>query len=219
MQQTPDTPSNVIPLPATQQPVLEFWFEFGSTYSYLSAMRIETLARACGVTVSWRPFLLGPIFKKLGWDTSPFNLYPAKGRYMWRDMERQCERLCLPLVRPEPFPQSSLLAARIALAGRMQPWIGDFTRAVFIAGFGSGEDISDEGFLAGLLLEAGAPAKQILEEAHSAEIKDQLRTAVSEAEDKGIFGAPSFVLQNGELFWGNDRLDDALELAASFAGK
>ncbi|QDG75464.1 2-hydroxychromene-2-carboxylate isomerase [Labrenzia sp. PHM005] len=217
MQETPDAPSNVIPLPAAKQPVLEFWFEFGSTYSYLSAMRIETLARDCGVTVSWRPFLLGPIFKKQGWDTSPFNLNPAKGRYMWRDMERQCERYHLPLVRPEPFPQSGLLAARIALAGRTQPWIGDFTRAVFIAGFGTGEDISDVAFLAGLLLEAGAPAKQILEAAHSAEIKDKLRAAVSEAEDKGIFGAPSFFLPNGELFWGNDRLEDALELAASFA--
>lgn len=209
-----ESSSNVITLPAAKQPVLEFWFEFGSTYSYLTAMRIETLARDYAVTLSWRPFLLGPIFKKQGWETSPFNLYPAKGRYMWRDMERQCERYGLPLTLPDPFPQSGLLAARIAHAGRSQPWIGDYTRAVYMAGFGAGEDISDEAFLASLLIEAGAPAKEILKAAKSEEIKAALRAAVSEAEEKGIFGAPSFVLGNGELFWGDDRLEDALEMAS-----
>jgi len=217
MTTAPEPETNVIPHPVARQPVLEFWYEFGCTYSYLSAMRVETLARDCGVTVSWRPFLLGPIFRKQGWDTSPFNLNPAKGRYMWRDMARQCERYGLPLVIPEPFPQNGLLAARIALTGRAQPWIGDFTRAVFMAEFGSGEDISDEGFLASLLLEAGAPAKDILLAAHSNETKGALRAAVDEAEQKGIFGAPSFVVQNGELFWGNDRMEDALEMAAALS--
>jgi 2-hydroxychromene-2-carboxylate isomerase len=71
-------------MPAT----LDFWFEFASTYSYLAAMRIGPLAESAKVEVRWRPFLLGPIFKAQGWDNSPFNIYPAKGRYMWRDMER-----------------------------------------------------------------------------------------------------------------------------------
>ena len=67
---------------------LEFWYDFGSTYSYLTAMRIDRLAAASGIDVVWRPFLLGPIFKAQGWATSPFNVYPAKGRYMVRDIER-----------------------------------------------------------------------------------------------------------------------------------
>src|SRR5436190_24112129 len=67
---------------------LEFWYDFASTYSYLSAMRIEALAAAAGVGVAWKPFLLGPIFGAQGWTTSPFNLYPAKGRNMVRDIER-----------------------------------------------------------------------------------------------------------------------------------
>jgi hypothetical protein len=67
---------------------LTFWFEFASTYSYLSAMRIEKMARKADVDVIWKPFLLGPIFKAQNWDTSPFNIYPAKGRYMVRDIER-----------------------------------------------------------------------------------------------------------------------------------
>ena len=66
-----------------------FWFEFASTYSYLSAMRIDAEAEARGVEVVWKPFLLGPIFKAQGWETSPFSIYPEKGENMWRDLERR----------------------------------------------------------------------------------------------------------------------------------
>lgn len=195
------------------RPTLSFWFDFASTYSYLTAMRIETVAADRGIRISWRPFLLGPIFKKQGWDSSPFNLFPAKGRYMWQDMQRQCEKLGLPLAVPEPFPQNSLHAARIAHAGRSAPWIGAFVRAVFDAEFGQGLDISDPGLLAGLLLEAGADAKHVMEKADSPDIKIGLRAAVAEAEALGIFGAPSFVTSKGELFWGHDRMEDALDAA------
>ena len=93
---------------------LEFWFEFASTYSYPAAMRIEALGARAGVAIAWRPFLLGPIFQAQGWNDSPFNLYPAKGRYMWRDLERLCEKHGLPYARPTIFPQRSILAARLA---------------------------------------------------------------------------------------------------------
>lgn len=205
--------TNIVSLRPDARPVLAFWYEFASTYSYLSAMRIETLARDCGVAIAWRPFLLGPIFQKQGWPTSPFNLYPAKGRYMWRDMERQCARYGLPFRLPDPFPQSGLLAARIAHAGRGKPWIGAFTRGVFVAEFGQGLDISDEALMAELLLEAGAPALEALANAHTRETKISLRAAVCEAEQLGIFGAPSFVAPNGGLYWGDDRLEQALEAA------
>jgi 2-hydroxychromene-2-carboxylate isomerase len=98
-------------------PVLDFWFDFASTYSYPAAMRIRPLAVQAGVEVRFRPFLLGPIFKAQGWTTSPFNLYPEKGRHMWRDLERLCEEMGLPFRRPDPFPQNSLLAARTAWPG------------------------------------------------------------------------------------------------------
>src|ERR1700722_15031948 len=71
---------------------IELWFEFGSNYSYLSVMRIETLTAAAGVKLVWCPFLLGPIFKSFGWETSPFVLQAAKGAYVWKDMQRQCEK-------------------------------------------------------------------------------------------------------------------------------
>jgi hypothetical protein len=96
---------------------VDFWYEFASTYSYPAATRIDSLAAERDVAVRWRPFLLGPIFAQAGWRDSPFNIYPAKGRYMWRDMERVCGALGLPLTRPEPFPQNSLLAARVGRIG------------------------------------------------------------------------------------------------------
>ena len=79
---------------------LTFWFEFASTYSYLSAMRIEDMAEKAGVELVWKPFLLGPIFKSQGWNTSPFNLYPAKGNYMVRDIERIAQGRGIPFRRP-----------------------------------------------------------------------------------------------------------------------
>src|ERR1700758_3831051 len=121
-------------------PVLDFWFDFAS---YLAAMRIGPLAQKAEVRVRFRPFLLGPIFKAQGWSTSPFNLYPAKGRHMWRDLERLCDELGLPFERPDPFPQTSLLAARVALAALDHVWGQDFCRAVFRAEFGAGRRIDD----------------------------------------------------------------------------
>jgi 2-hydroxychromene-2-carboxylate isomerase len=103
-------------------PVVDFWFDFASTYSYPAAMRVRPLAGKAGVKINFRPFLLGPIFKTQGWTTSPFNLYAAKGRNMWRDLERICADLALPFQRPEPFPQSSLLAARVSLVGLGDTW-------------------------------------------------------------------------------------------------
>ena len=110
-------------------PTLDFWFDFASTYSYPAAMRIAPPAAEAGVAVRYRPFLLGPIFKAQGWDTSPFNLYPAKGRYMVRDCERQCADLGLAFRLPEPFPASSLLASRVALVALEEGWGEDVSRA------------------------------------------------------------------------------------------
>lgn len=199
---------------------LSFWFEFASTYSYLAAMRIEPLARAAGVCVAWRPFLLGPIFQAQGWGTSPFNLYPAKGRHMWRDMERQAEKLGLPpLVRPDPFPQNGLLAARVACLGEGAGWLPDFVRGVFAAEFAEARDIGDTKVLEGVLDGLGRDGAGLVERAgHEQAVKDRLRRATEEAQALGIFGAPSFVTGDGELFWGNDRLEDALDWAATRSG-
>lgn len=196
-----------------RRPIVEFWYDFASTYSYLSAMRIEAVAEAAGVNVLWRPFLLGPIFGAQGWTSSPFNLYPAKGRYMWRDMEREAARLRLPFCRPDPFPQNSLLAARAALLGLDRGWTPAFTKGVFTAEFGKGRNIADPTLLESLLTAAGADAGAVLAEAGSEASKTRLRRIGEEAQARGIFGAPTFLAEDGEMFWGNDRLDQALEWA------
>jgi len=194
-------------------PEIDFWYEFGSTYSYPTAMRIERLAADEGITVRWRPFLLGPIFKAYGWNDSPFNIFEAKGRYMWRDLARVCEAdglaLTLPPVR---FPQNGLKAARLALVGEEQGWTPAFTRAVFTANYAEQKDISDEATLRAILTSLDVDADAALAAAASPEVKEALKSQTAEAQARGLFGAPSFTVGE-ELFWGNDRLEAALAWA------
>jgi len=192
---------------------IDFWYEFASTYSYPTAMRIERLAADEGVTVRWRPLLLGPIFKAYGWNDSPFNIYEAKGRYMWRDLTRVCEAdglaLTLPPVR---FPQNGLKAARLALTGISRGWTPAFTRAVFTEKYAEQKDISDEATLRAILISLNVDADAALAAAGSEEVKEALKAQTAEAQARGLFGAPSFTVGD-ELFWGNDRLEAALAWA------
>ena len=198
---------------AMLQPTLDFWFEFASTYSYPAAMRIGAEAKARGVAVRWRPFLLGPLFKANGWTTSPFNIYPAKGRYMWRDLQRICAALDLPFAEPRDFPQNSLLPARVALTALAQDWGEDFCCAVYRTEFGDGRNIGEQATMIEILKSLGQDADAVFTLAQSDENKARLRTQTEEAAARGIFGAPSFVAPDGELFWGNDRLEAALDWA------
>src|SRR5262245_34288085 len=194
-------------------PVLDFWFDFASTYSYPAAMRIGPLAKNADVTVRFRPFLLGPIFKAQGWTTSPFNLYPEKGRHMWRDLERLCEEMGLPFRRPDPFPQNSLLAARVGISALDHAWGEDFCRAVFRAQSGDGTRIDHAAAIENVLADMQIDPAPVLAAAQSDAIKARLRAQTDEAQRLGLFGAPSFVTADGELFWGNDRLEQALRWA------
>jgi 2-hydroxychromene-2-carboxylate isomerase len=189
---------------------VDFWFEFASSYSYLSVMRIEPLAREAGVTVRWRPFLLGPVFLSLGWNDSPFNIYPPKGRYMWRDLARLSAKYGLPFRVPSRFPRNGLLAARVAMTGADQPWIGDFARAVMQANFAEDREIAETMVIEEILARLGLPTAALLEQANSPENKQNLRRQTEQAGELGLFGAPSFITPDGEIFWGNDRLEDAL---------
>jgi 2-hydroxychromene-2-carboxylate isomerase len=194
-------------------PQIEFWYEFASTYSYPAAMRIEKLARAKGVAVRWRPFLLGPIFGAQGWNDSPFNIYPVKGKNMWRDLERICSDLGIPLKQPPfRFPQNALKAARIAIAHEREPWMPAFSRAVYAANFGAQKDISDDVTLLKILSELDINAQRATAAANSSENKQRLKDQTNQAIARGIFGAPSFTVGD-ELFWGNDRLERALDWA------
>jgi len=193
---------------------LEFWFEFGSTYSYPAAHRVESRARDRGVDVVWRPFLLGPIFAAQGWNDSPFNLYPAKGRYMWRDWGRICSAAGLRWVRPSVFPRNGLLAARVACCFDEAPWQPEFVRRIYTANYADDRDVSDDAVVAEAVTGAGGDAEGALRDARTQGSKDKLRAQTERAALLGIFGAPTFTVGD-EIFWGNDRLETALDWLAA----
>ena len=196
-------------------PSLEFWFEFASTYSHIAAQRIEATARGAGVPVVWRPFLLGPIFHHQGWNDSPFNIYAAKGAYMWKDMERQCAKHGVPFSKPSEFPRPSLLATRIAVVLESSPaHVAEFVRRVYLANFRDDADTTSNDVIRGVLQSMALPdSAAVLERATANETKDRLRQRSEEAVARGIFGAPTFLI-GSELYWGNDRLEDALAYCA-----
>jgi 2-hydroxychromene-2-carboxylate isomerase len=205
-----DMDDEIYPRPVAE---LDFWFEFGSQYSYLSVMRIDEAAARHGVAVRWQPFLLGPIFKSLGWSTSPFVLQKAKGDYTWRDMARQCDKYGLAWERPSVFPRSAVLPLRVALVGASQPWMADYCRRMMQMNFVQDRDIDGPGPVREVLQALGLAPEPILAQAVSEPVKTALRAQTERAQALGIFGAPTFFVE-GEMFWGNDRLDDALAFAS-----
>lgn len=193
---------------------VEFWFEFASTYSYPASMRVERVAAAAGVDVIWRPFLLGPVFGKQGLTDSPFNVFEQKGRYMWRDLERLCKADGIDFKKPDLFPQNGLKAARVALLGMEEGWGPDFARSIYQANFVDGLIISDDAVIADRLVALGLDPRAVTEKAYAPENKERLKVQTDRAWDLGIFGAPSFTVGE-ELFWGNDRMENAMAWAAT----
>ena len=147
--------------------------------------------------------------------TRPFNVYPNKGNYMNRDMQRLAAKYGLEYNFPKPgdtgFPRNSVLAARMALVALKEEWGREFCRRVYAAEFVKGEDIADPELLGALARESGS-LRDIVAEATRLKNKTLLRVNTDRAIELGIFGAPSFVVGD-ELFWGNDRLEDALDWA------
>jgi 2-hydroxychromene-2-carboxylate isomerase len=129
---------------------------------------------------------------------------------MWRDLERLCAELDLPFHRPEMFPQQSVLAARVALVGLKEKWGKNFCLALFRSEFGEGRRIDDPTAISDILMRMKLDPTPVLEKARSNELRVALRTETEEAQRLGIFGAPTFITPDGEMFWGNDRLERAL---------
>ena len=190
-------------------PQIEIWFEFASTYSCLTVMRAERALAPVGLEPVWKPFLLGPLLKDRGFPTSPFVLEPVRGAYMWRDIERRARLHGLPFRRPSRFPANGLRAARVMTAARHEIWAGDFARAVMAAAFQRDQDISEKSALAQILDDLGVDAAEWLGRSETAEVKAELRRTTELAGELGMFGAPNFRVR-GEIFWGDDRLEEAV---------
>ena len=196
---------------------VDFWFEFASPYSYLAAMRAEDVAASHGIKLVWRPFLLGVIFKKeLGYADSPFNHQPRKKKYMWRDLERQCAARDLPPFKvPKPFPQNGLLPARLCCAMEADDRLPVFIRSVYRAHFQQGESLTDREVMFDILSQNGFDGPSLMNAAGEPRAKNRLKTHTAEASRKGLFGAPSFTTFDGELFWGDDRMEAAMQWACN----
>ena len=192
---------------------MEVWFEFASNYSYPAVMRVEDLARQAGVDLAWKPFLLGPVFRALGWESSPFVVQKAKGDYaLNQDMPRLCAKYGLPWMPPSVFPRRALLPLRVALLADREPWVGEFCRHVMRRHFGEDVDIDQPQVVAEILTRLGQDADDLLLRAEGEDNRQRLREQTEAAQQKGIFGAPTFLV-GGAMFWGNDRLEDALAWA------
>jgi 2-hydroxychromene-2-carboxylate isomerase len=185
-------------------PTLEFFFDYGSPYSYLASTQVEALARRTNSQLSWRIFLLGAVFKATENVTPVTNMYKAK--YLLKDVQDWAQQYGLPAFRiPEVFPGNSLLADRLGLVAKEKGRISVFTKSCYRAAFVEGKSISNEAVLRAILTECEIDPGPAFERAASAEIKAELRKNTDEAVKRGAFGAPTFFIGD-DMYVGNDRL-------------
>jgi 2-hydroxychromene-2-carboxylate isomerase len=203
--------SSAINTSGVVMPSMEVWIEYASTYSYLTVARIGRLAAQRGVTLDWQPFFLPPVRERQGLGF-PFPEASARTAHMWRDLERRAAKLGVPYRRPSTYPVNSLPTARVALAGKRDGWCQRFTEEVFRLHWTQGCLIGSDDNLQQALATLGLDAAQVLELANAPANKEALKAQTPRAIERGIFGAPSFVVGN-ELFWGDDRLEDAIDWA------
>ncbi len=192
---------------------LDFHFFIGSTYTYLSVQRASALAAAAGVQLNWRPYSLRTILREQ--DNSPFLGKPDKLRYMWRDIERRAARFGLPFAGPVPYPiDPESRASHVATLAQAEGWCDPLVREVFRTWFLDRVDPGSPEALAGIVARVGQPA-DVLQRAESPEVVARYAANTVAARARGVFGSPSFVAADGEVFWGDDRLEEALEWVVS----
>ncbi|MCA0870361.1 DsbA family protein [Seohaeicola saemankumensis] len=188
---------------------LEFWYSIGSTYSYLTIMRIGKLVEQAGVTLDWRPFSVREIMVEM--DNVPFAKKPIKAAYMWRDIERRAAGFNLPVKVPAPYPLADFdRANRIATLARQEGWCDRYTLESYKRWFQQGIPAGSDASLAEVLPILGQDVARVVDAQSADDIGRAYSEATQEARERGIFGAPSFVAGDGELFWGDDRLEEAL---------
>lgn len=190
---------------------IDFWFSIGSTYTFLTVMRLPTYIREHGLTVTWRPFNVRAIM--IEQDNIPFTGKPVKAAYMWRDIERRAVKYGLKTRVPAPYPLEHLsLANQVALLGMREGWGQDYVMATYRRWFEDGHLAGSDPNLTETLEELEQDPRRVLNAAKSSEIEVALAVETEEAKRAGVFGAPTFVV-DGEIFWGDDRLDDAASWA------
>lgn len=172
--------------------------------------RIISLAEVHQVNIQWHPFSVKEITRDFGMPKGPFGSNPPKLRYMWRDLERRAAKHELPYSKPEHYPVDYQQTALVGLVAEKQGWIAEYTQLIFHRNFVDQKAIGSPGNLEQVLVELGQDVTQVLEEASGPDTIARLQSNTELAKSHGIFGSPSFIA-NGELFWGDDRLDEAFD--------
>jgi 2-hydroxychromene-2-carboxylate isomerase len=185
---------------------IDFYFDFSSPYGYFAASKIEDIAARHGRTVTWRPILLGAVFKVTG--QQPLPTIPLKGDYAKHDLERTAKLLNLPFRLPTKFPIPTTSPARAFyhLNNRDPALAKRLALALFVAYFADDVDISSPENTADIAAHAGVDRAEMLEALNDPAVKDRLRHEVDAAVALGVFGSP-YIVVDGEPFWGSDRLD------------
>jgi 2-hydroxychromene-2-carboxylate isomerase len=183
--------------------VIEFFWDPASPYTYLASTQIEAVAARCGVGLTWKPFLLGGVFEATG-NKAPAQI-PAKGKYLFSDIQLWARHYGVPLSFPKSFPVKSILPLRVACAAAEAGRGPEFAKAVMAAHWAKGIDISQPAELVHIATAVGIDGAALLARAQDQLIKDQLRANTDEATKRGAFGAPTMYVGQ-QMFWGNDRL-------------
>lgn len=188
---------------------LDFFFFYGSTYTYLTVMRIEEAAERAGIEVRWRPFNVRKIM--IEQNNIPFRGKPVKMQYMWRDIERRAARYGIPFNRIPTYPvDPENLANRVGVLAATEGWCPEYTRATYRAWFLEDKPPGEPENLIATLRGLGTDPDAVVSRANSQEIRDKYDAETDLARSMGIFGSPTFAF-GSEIFWGDDRLDDAFE--------
>ncbi|HEY1691390.1 MAG TPA: 2-hydroxychromene-2-carboxylate isomerase [Polyangiaceae bacterium] len=182
---------------------LEIYWDFSSPFAYLGSTQAEKLAQRTGATLAWRPMFLGGLFRSIGQADVPLSTWSqAKQKYYFADMHRWAEYWGVPFTFPTRFPMMTVKAMRAYLAlpeGRRDA----YREETFRAYWAEDRDINDDGVLKELL---GEGADAVLAKTQDAAVKKDLVDATQKAVDAGVFGAPTWIVDGKELFWGQDRI-------------
>ncbi len=183
---------------------LEFFYDFTCPYAFLASTQVDALVQRTGAELNWRPMFLGGVFRALYGQPSVPASPAAKAADNLRDMQRWARHWGVQLRYPEGHPQRSADALRCVLA--VPESAAAISHRLYRAYWQDGLDIGDRGVLGTLLSEIGLDGEEILERINGKAIRDQLRANTDEAVLRGVFGAPSFFVDGGQMVWGQDRL-------------
>ena len=183
---------------------LDFWFDYSCPYAYLASTQVEALASRTGARLVYRPMLLGGVFAANGTPQKLFaTLSAAKAAHNARDLDRWAQLWGVPLTMPAGHPLRTVESLRVTVASGIDPHVvHGFYRAYWVDGRGP----SEEATMRDVLAAAGHEPEPLLEAIARPEAKDDLRRRTDEAIGLGIFGAPAFVVDGENMYWGQDRM-------------